>query len=130
MQRFRLDSQRHINMLQAVIDVVEGEDVFIEDKKELHESLEKHLALEAEALKRANKVLSKQIINETQGLKTLLEIWRDDERRHHKALRELTKKTFYHISATDMVAIFKGEEFLEERYLKAKQFKEKMSQTG
>lgn len=33
MQMFRLDSQRHINMLQAVIDVVEGEDVFIEEKK-------------------------------------------------------------------------------------------------
>jgi hypothetical protein len=130
MQMFRLDSQRHINILQAVIDVVEGEDMLIEDKKELHESLKKHLELEAEAVKRANKVLSKQIINENQGLKMLLEIWRDDEKRHHKALQELTKKTFYHISATDMVAIFKGEEFLEERHLRAKQFKEKMSQTG
>jgi len=60
----------------------------------------------------------------------LLEIWRDDEKRYHKALRELTKKNFYHVSATDMVAIFKGEEFLEERYRRAKQFKEKMFQTG
>lgn len=31
MQMFRLDSQRHINMLQTVIDVVEGEDVFLEE---------------------------------------------------------------------------------------------------
>lgn len=129
MQMFRLDSQRHINILQAVVEVIEGEDVLIEDKKELHESLKKHLELEAEALKKANNVLGKRMINENQGLKMLLEIWRDDEKRHHKALQELTKKTYFQISATDMVTIFKGEEFLEERYLRSKRFKEKMSQT-
>ena len=129
MQMFRLDSQSHINILQAVIEVIEGEDVLIEEKKELHESLKKHLELEAEAVKMANKLLSKQIINENQGLKMLLEMWRDDEKRHHKALQELTKKTYFQISATDMVTIFKGEEFLEERYLRSKRFKEKMSQT-
>ena len=129
MQMFRLDSQRHINILQAVIDIIEGEDVLIEDKKELQESLKKHLELEAEALKKANNVLGKRMINENQGLKMLLEIWRDDEKRHHKALQELAKKTYFQISATDMVTIFKGEEFLEERYLRSKQFKEKMSQT-
>jgi hypothetical protein len=129
MQMFKLDSQRHINILQAVIEVIEGEDMLIEDKKELHESLKKHLELEAEALKKANYVLGKRMINENQGLKMLLEIWRDDEKRHHKALQELTKKTYFQISATDMVTIFKGEEFLEDRYLRSKRFKEKMSQT-
>jgi hypothetical protein len=130
MQMFRLDSQRHINILQAVIEIIEGEDMLIEDKKELKESLNKHLELEAEALKKANEMLGKRIINENQGLKMLLEIWRDDEKRHHKALQELTKKTYFQISATDMVTIFKGEEFIEERYLRSKQFREKMSQTG
>ncbi len=130
MQMFRLDSQRHINILQAVIEIIEGEDMLIEDKEELHESLKKHLELEAEALKKANEMLGKRMINENQGLKMLLEIWRDDEKRHHKALQELTKKTYFQISATDMVTIFKGEEFLEERYLRSKQFREKMSQTG
>jgi len=130
MQMFRLDSQRHINILQTVIEVIEGEDVLIEDKEDLKESLVKHLELEAEAIKRANKVLGKQFINETQGLKMLLEIWRDDEKRHHKALQELTAKTFYQLGANDMVALFRGEEFIEERYLRARQFKEKMSQTG
>ena len=129
MQMFRLDSQRHINILQAVIEIIEGEDVLIEEKRELQESLEKHLELEAEAVKMANKLLSRQLINENQGLRMLLEMWRDDEKRHHKALQELTKKTFYLISAMDMVAIFKGEEFLEERYLRSKRFREKMSQT-
>jgi hypothetical protein len=130
MQMFRLDSQRHINILEAVVEVIEGEDVLIEDKKDLKESLVKHLELEAEAIKMANKVLGKQIINETLGLKMLLEIWRDDEKRHHKALKELSTKTFYQLGFTDMVALFRDEEFLEERYLKARQFKEKMSQTG
>jgi hypothetical protein len=130
MQMFRLDSQRHINILEAVIEVIEGEDVLIEDKKDLKESLVKHLELEAKAIKMANKVLGKQIINETLGLKMLLEIWRDDEKRHHKALKELSTKTFYQLGFTDMVALFRDEEFLEERYLKARQFKEKMSQTG
>lgn len=129
MQMFRLDSQRHINILQAVIEVIEGEDVLIEDKKELHESLKKHLELEAEALEKANNVLGKRMINENQGLKMLLEMWRDDEKRHHKALQELTKNTYFQISATDMVTIFKGEEFLEERHLRSKRFREKMSQT-
>ena len=130
MQMFRLDSQRHINILQAVIEIIEGEDMLIEDKKDLKESLVKHLELEAEAIKRANKVLGKQVINETKGLKILLEIWRDDEKRHHKALKELSTKTFYQLGVNDMVALFRDEEFLEERYLRAKQFKEKMSQTG
>jgi hypothetical protein len=130
MQMFRLDSQRHINILEAVVEVIEEEDVLIEDKKDLKESLVKHLELEAEAIKMANKVLGKQIINETLGLKMLLEIWRDDEKRHHKALKELSTKTFYQLGFTDMVALFRDEEFLEERYLKARQFKEKMSQTG
>ena len=130
MQMFRLDSQRHINILQAVIEIIEGEDMLIEDKKDLKESLVKHLELEAEAIKKANKVLGKQVINETKGLKILLEIWRDDEKRHHKALQELSTKTFYQLGVNDMVALFRDEEFLEERYLRAKQFKEKMSQTG
>ncbi len=130
MQMFKLDSQRHINILQAVIEVIEGEDVLMEDKEDLKESLVKHLELEAEAVKIANKVLGMPVINETQGLKMLLESWRDDEKRHHKALQELTKKTFYQLGFNDMVALFREEEFLEERYLRTRQFKEKMSQTG
>ena len=123
MQMFRLDSQSHINLLQAVIEVLEGEDVLIEDKKDLKESLVK-------SIKNANRILGKQFINETLGLKLLLEIWRDDEKRHHKVLQELTTKAFYQIGINDFVALFRDEEFLEERYLRAKQFKEKMSQTG
>lgn len=44
MQMFSLDSQRHINIIQAAIELLEGEDVYLEDKEPLKESLTKHLA--------------------------------------------------------------------------------------
>ena len=53
MQMFRLDSQRHINILQAAIEIIQGEEVFIEDRGPLKETFNKHLELEAEALKKA-----------------------------------------------------------------------------
>ncbi|MBN2335390.1 hypothetical protein JXL21_07490 [Candidatus Bathyarchaeota archaeon] len=128
MQMFRLDSQRHINILQAAIEIIEGEDVFIEDKQDLKESLKKHLELEAEALKKANQLLGRQWINETQGLKQLLEMWRNDEKRHHAALKELSQRTYFQLNSNDFVQMFRGEDFLEERYRRAKAFKEKKRQ--
>ena len=125
MQMFRLDSQRHINILEAAIEIIEGQEVFIEDKKPLAETLEKHLALEKQALDNANKILGKAWVDENKGLKGLLQLWRDDEKRHHKAIKDLSSKTYLRIASNDMVAIFRDEEFLEERYRKSKAFKEK-----
>lgn len=128
MQMYRLDSQRHINIIQAAIEVIQGEEVFIDDRKPLAETLKQHLELEKEALDNANKVLGKAWVEENKGLKGLLEYWRDDERRHHKALKDLTSKPFIRMSSNDMVTLFRGEEFLEERYKKAKEFREKQNQ--
>ena len=125
MQMFRLDSQRHINILEAAIEIIEGEEVFIEDKKPLAETLEKHLALEKQALDNANKILGKAWVDENKGLKGLLQLWRDDEKRHHRAIKDLSSKTYLRLASNDMVALFRGEEFLEERYRKSKAFKEK-----
>lgn len=125
MQMFRLDSQRHINILQAAIEIIEGEEVYIEDKKPLAETLEKHLALEKKALDNANKILGKSWVDENKGLKGLLQLWRDDEKRHHQAIKDLTSNTYLRLGSNDMVALFRGEEFLEERYRKAKEFKKK-----
>jgi hypothetical protein len=127
MQMFRLDSQRHINILQAAIEIIEGEEVFIEDKKPLAETLEKHLALEKQALDNANKILGKSWVDENKGLKGLLELWRDDEKRHHRAIKNLSSNTYIRLASNDMVAIFRGEEFLEERYRRAKEFKERQN---
>ena len=38
MQMFRLDSQRHINIIQAAIEIIQGEEVFIEDRAPLKET--------------------------------------------------------------------------------------------
>ncbi len=126
MQMFRLDSQRHINILQAAIEIIKGEEVYIEDKKPLAETLEKHLALEKKALDNANKLLNKAWVDENKGLKGLLQLWRDDEKRHHRAIKDLTSNTYLRLSSNDMVALFRGEEFLEERYKKSKAFKERL----
>jgi hypothetical protein len=125
MQMFRLDSQRHINLLQAAIEVIEGEEVYIEDREPLAQTLGKHLELEKEALDNANRILAKLWVSENKGLKGLLEIWRDDEKRHHKTLRDLTSRPYFRLSNNDMVAIFRGEEFLEKRYRRSKEFMEK-----
>jgi hypothetical protein len=125
LQMFRLDSQRHINIIQAAIEVIQGEEVFIEDRAPLKETFKKHLELEAEALKKANSVLKNQWVDETQGLKYLLQIWRDDEKRHHAALKNITSKSYIRMTSNDFVAMFRDEVFLEERYRKSKAFKEK-----
>lgn len=125
MQMFRLDSQRHINIIQAAIEIIQGEEVFIEDRAPLKETFKKHLELEAEALKKANSVLKNQWVDENQGLKYLLQIWRDDEKRHHSALKNITSKPYIRMTSNDFVAMFRDEEFLEERYRKSKAFKEK-----
>jgi hypothetical protein len=125
MQMYRLDSQRHINILQAAIEIIEGEEVYIENKKTLARTLKKHLELEEEALKTANKILNKVWIDENKGLKGLLQFWRDDEKRHHAGLKKLTSKIYFRIDSRDMVVLFRDEDFLEERYRRSKAFREK-----
>ena len=104
-----------------------GEELFIQDRAPLADTLEKHLELEKKALENANKILNKIWVDENKGLKGLLELWRDDERRHHKGLKEITSRPYFRLGSNDMVAIFRGEEFLEERYRKAKEFKAKQN---
>ncbi len=125
MQMFRLDSQRHINILQAAIEIIQGEEIFIEDRRPLQETLKKHLELEAEALKKADSLLKIAWIDDNKGLKNLLEIWRDDEKRHHSSLKQIVSKPFLRLGSNDMVTLFRDEEFLEERYRKNKEFMER-----
>ena len=124
MQMFRLDSQRHINIIQAAIEIIQGEEVFIEDRAPLKETFKKHHELGAEALKKADSVLRNLWVEENQGLKNLLQIWRDDEKRHHTALKNITSKPYIQITSNDFVSMFRDEEFLEERYRRSKEFKE------
>ena len=42
----RTDSMKHIEMLQSAQEIIRGQDILIEDRKNLKENLEKHLELE------------------------------------------------------------------------------------
>jgi rubrerythrin len=128
MRMFRLDSLRHINIIEAAIEIIEGEEVFIEDREVLAETLGEHLKLEAEALQNVNKILGELWVNENWGLRELFELWRDDEKRHHSALRRITEKPYFRLYSWDLLALFRGVDFLEERHRRAKALKEKYEQ--
>jgi hypothetical protein len=119
------DCQKHIESLQTAIDIIEERDVLMEDRLALKEGLKRHIELEDGSIKAAEKVLKYSWVQNRSGLKVLLESWLDDEKRHHKTLRQLSEKPFIKVDLNDLVTIFKGEAFLEQRYLRSKQFQEK-----
>jgi rubrerythrin len=110
-----LDSMKHIDICSIVIDVLRGEDVLMEEKKEALVGLQRHIDLEQEALEQANQILKNTWIDENRGLKALLKKWRNDEKEHHRALKKLKRQTFFRRSRFDFVA--KSTKELEERYL-------------
>jgi hypothetical protein len=81
------DSQKHIEALQTVIDNLEGRDILKDDRMDLREGLRRHIELELESIKAAEKVLDYSWLRKIPGLKEIIEAWRDDEKRHHRILR-------------------------------------------
>ena len=120
-----LDSRKHIDICQTAIEILQGRDVFKEHKVDLLKGLKEHMELEEDSVKRANKMLSSNLISMNKALKALIEKLRDDEKRHHNALKKLSEKPFFQIDPNDFTVIFQGEEFAEERYRKSKEFREK-----
>ena len=119
------DSQKHAMMLSILLDFLEGEEVFMEDRRGLADSLRRHLELEAESIKRGEKLLGQTWLRDRKGYRSIVESWVDDERKHHKFLRELSDKPFTPISADDFSSVFRDEVFFEERYRRSKAFWEK-----
>ena len=66
------------------------------------------------------------LISMNKALKALREKLRDDEKRHHNALKKLSEKPFFQIDPNDFTVIFQGEEFAEDRYRKSKERREKV----
>jgi len=120
-----LDSRKHIDICQIAIEILQGTDVFKEHKEDLLKGLKEHMELEEDSVKRANKLLRSTLISENQALKALIEKLRDDEKRHHNALKKLSEKPFFQIDPGDFTVIFQGEDFAEERYRRSKEFREK-----
>ncbi|UCH02753.1 MAG: hypothetical protein JSV20_02915 [Candidatus Bathyarchaeota archaeon] len=117
----QLDSKKHIDICQLVIDILQGEEVLKEEKEDLKKGLQRHIELENEALEKANKLLRNVWIREIEGLQELVKKWRSDEKEHHKALKKLAEKPFIRISERDFFSAFKTTEELEERYRKTYQ---------
>jgi rubrerythrin len=120
-----LDSRKHIDICHTAIDILQGRDVFKEQKGALIKGLKEHAELEEDSIKRANTMLKSVWIYDNQALKVLIEKLRDDEKRHHNALKKLSEKPFFRIDSRDFTVIIRGEEFAEDRYRKSKEFREK-----
>jgi len=122
------DSQKHIEALQTVIDNLEGRDILKDDRMDLREGLRRHIELELESIKAAEKVLDYSWLRKTPGLKEIIEAWRDDEKRHHRMLKKLSEKSFIKVDPNDFSTMFRSDEQLEERYLRSKRMQEKLQE--
>jgi len=88
LDRLVLDSLKHADMLQALIDLSAGALVTVVDKEEMKTSLEKHIQQERMMLSRLEEILKRV---EDPKAKSLLKQIAEDERRHHKILEEVTR---------------------------------------
>lgn len=90
----QLDSTKHVEMCQTAVEVLEGESLHGEGRVELGVGLGRHMELEEEAFKRADLLLRNPWVSENEGLRRIIEAWRDDEVAHHGLLRDLTEGRF------------------------------------
>ena len=123
------DSQKHVMMLNLVVDFLDGKEVFMQDKKGLADTLKRHLELEKESIQKGEHLLKQAWLQDRKGYKAIIESWVEDEKRHHKFLKELSDKPFTPISSDDFALAFKDEEFFEERYRRSKAYWEKNKDT-
>jgi len=88
LNRLVLDSLKHADLLQALIDLNTGAIVSDIDKYRMKRELSKHVLNEKEMLSRAQAILGKVEDERTRGLlRQIIE----DEQRHHKILNELLR---------------------------------------
>jgi rubrerythrin len=125
MKIIKHDSQKHIMMLSTVVGFLEGKEIYIQDRQSLANSLTRHLELEKQSIQRGEILLRHSWLESRKGYKTIIESWVDDERRHHKFLKELSDKPYTPIRSDDFASAFRDEEFFEERYKSSKAFLEK-----
>jgi len=116
-------------MLNLVVDFLDGKEVFMQDKKGLADTLKRHLELEKESIQKGEHLLKQAWLQDRKGYKAIIESWVEDEKRHHKFLKELSDKPFTPISSDDFALAFKDEEFFEERYRRSKAYWEKNKDT-
>lgn len=90
LSRVMLDSMKHANMLQAIIDLGSNQVIWYIDKQKTVKELKKHIRIEEKMLKNVKGILNKI---EDQNIMTLLKEILADEERHHRILTRLMKIT-------------------------------------
>lgn len=111
----QLDSIKHIGICETAIEILSGEEVAREEKSQLREELDRHIQLEKDSIDRVKKVMKMTIVHENKGVERLMKSLSDDEKRHHKMLRQLISKPFYRIDPNDWGYILQGEEIIRRR---------------
>ncbi|MFX0046451.1 MAG: hypothetical protein ACFE8Z_11430 [Candidatus Hermodarchaeota archaeon] len=81
-----LDSTKHSNILQTIIDINSGEVLWNIDKQKMVEELEKHLEIEKKMLQSIQDIVGK---NKDEKIEPLIEEILADERRHHRIFTQL-----------------------------------------
>lgn len=83
-----IDSNKHALLLNAIIARLESKTPFIDEAKrdELGNNIKEHINLEADAIKTYGDLISQ---TKDSGTKQVLEYILEDEKRHHKLLKQL-----------------------------------------
>jgi len=88
LNRLVLDSLKHADMIQALMDLRKGTVLSIPHRELMEENLKGHIAREEEMLRRLDEIISQ--VHEPKT-KSLLQHIADDEKRHHKILNEVSQ---------------------------------------
>ena len=94
-----LDSMKHIDMLETMIDLLTGSVVPETEKDELGKELNRHVQIEKDSLDRLEGVIRK---TEDKGVRFLLQNIASDERRHHTVLDQIISTLAIGENITDM----------------------------
>lgn len=130
LRMIRHDSQKHVMMLGVIVDFLDGKEVFMQDRKGLADSLKRHLELEKGSIQNGELLLNHEWLRDRKGYRTIIESWVEDEKRHHRFLKELSDNPFTPISSGDLFSTLRNEDFFEERYRRSKAYWDKTKETN
>lgn len=94
-----LDSMKHIDMLETMIDLLTGSVVPEAERDELGKELKRHIQVEKDSLDRLEGVIGR---TEDKGVRFLLQNIASDERRHHTVLDQIISTLAVGENITDM----------------------------
>ena len=104
----KLDSRKHIEFCQAIIDVLQSDGLPRDEREELMVGVERHLKMEEEAIDRLNTISNNTWISESPGLSELIRKFQNEEREHHEFLLKLASKKFIREDPLDLFTVFRA----------------------